>query len=658
MPVFTDSERVTLTLIAQTFAPALSDEPHGLTVGAVDLAVPVALEEALKRVLDAQMLRQVRLWLRLIEQPVFNRLTVGSGKAFSVMLPDEREALLRAWAQSRYEVARRAFQGLKRLTLFLFYSMMPDGQPNPTWQVITYRSPEWANDLSSVRPITPLTFSAEAELSTDVLIIGSGAGGSVVAGELSAAGHDVIVVEKGDYYHDADFHGRELESTEHLFEHYGSLATTDYGLHILAGSVLGGGTTINWGASIRTPDTVLDEWARVYGFTGALSPAFKAGMEAVCARLNVNVETPANAQNRVMCAGLERLGYHVEVIPRNVKGCVDCGFCNFGCPYGAKQSAVKTYLQDAHGRGGRIIVRAMAERILIERGTAVGAVLRVSDGAGRTHSVTVHARVVVVAAGALHTPALLLRSGLENDNIGAHLHLHPTTVIYGLFDQSIRGWEGPSLGRISNQFVDLDGRGWGVRLEIAPVHPGIAALTLPWESGRQHKRLMGSLAHLANIIILTRDYGEGRVTVSRRGALRIHYRLHPYDARHMMHGLIEALRVHHAAGAREVSSPHARHLYYRAGEDSSPNFEAYLAAVRAEGLRPNSFALFSAHQMSSCRIGRDTSIGALDPTGETYEVRNLYVADASAMPSATGVNPMISIMATAHYIAQHIKARL
>jgi hypothetical protein len=262
----------------------------------------------------------------------------------------------------------------------------------------------------------------------------------------------------------------------------------------------------------------------------------------------------------------------------------------------------------------------------------------------------------VVAAGAIHTPALLLRSGLVNANIGANLHLHPVTVTYGIFDEPITPWQGPPMSRLSTEFADMDGRGYGVRLETAPVHPGISALTFSWQSGQEHKRLMRNLNHTANIIILTRDFYGGRVAVDRGGQPVLHYQLHPYDARHLMRGLLEALRVHIAAGAREISSPHNDALVYRPAEGG--DFEAYLKQVESRGFQPNTYMLFSAHQMSSCRIGGNSALGAVDPGGESYEVRNLFVADGSVLPTASGVNPMLTIMGTAHYLAQQIKARL
>jgi choline dehydrogenase-like flavoprotein len=658
MNFFSQTQKRALAALCETFAPALAadgDDAALMGASSRDVGLADALETGLLRVMDDSQRRELTLFLTMIEQGAFNGVTAGAWRGFSALSLPERERVLRAWALSDVPKARMTFQALKRLSLFLFYSLVRDDQRNPTWGALHYPGGVGAQ-AAAPRPITPLAITGDTTLTADVLIIGSGAGGGVVAGELTAAGYDVIVVEKGDYYAESDFDGRELTATERMFESYGALTTRDLGMVILAGSTLGGGTTVNWSASFRTPDDVLHEWARDYGFSAASSADFQSSLDAVCTRINVT--TPAacnNPLNNALADGCRALGYAIKPIPRNVQGCEDCGFCNFGCAFGAKQGTLKTYLQDAHLRGARIIVRGYVERITQSAGSATGAEVRVTDADGRQHSVTIRAKIVVAAAGALHTPPLLRRSGLHNPNIGANLHLHPTTVVYGLFDHAIRGWQGVPMGMVSTEFANLDGTGYGARLETAPIHPGIAALTLPWVAARQHRRLMGKLEHLANIIILARDRGSGRVTADKQGRLRIEYQLAAGDAAHLVRGMEAALRVHVAAGAREVCSPHSDYNPYHPQDGDPAALEAYLRQTAARRLRTNSFALFSAHQMSSCRIGKDAAQGALDPTGQTYEVRNLYVADGSVMPTATGVNPMISIMATAHHIAHGIK---
>jgi len=270
--------------------------------------------------------------------------------------------------------------------------------------------------------------------------------------------------------------------------------------------------------------------------------------------------------------------------------------------------------------------------------------------------VRVKARAVVVAAGSIHTPALLRRSGLGNVHIGANLHLHPTTMISSQFNELMEGWCGAPQTRMSREFADLDGHGYGVWLETAPIHPGLAAQAFNWYSGRNHKRTMQAIRHFANIIVLTRDYYGGQVTTDKHGQPVVRYRLHPVDGRHLQRGLTEAIKIHAAAGATRIYSPYQGLPGFTPGHNGS--LDCYLQRVKSAGFKPNKFALFSAHQMSTCRIAGSSTLGAVNPAGETYEVKNLYVADGSVLPTAAGVNPMLTIMGTAHYLAQHIKARL
>jgi choline dehydrogenase-like flavoprotein len=659
MSFLNPTQKHTLALICDTLIPALDAENaqdahlYGLSAAETDLAD--ALEEGIEYVTDAASRMQLQIVLNLFESPLFNRVAVGKAQAFSEMSLDDRTEALRSWGNSDLAPARQVFQSIKRLAMFLFYASTSHNEPNPAWSSLRYpdRPPEVE---PSPAPIKPLNITEPTTLYTDVLVIGSGAGGGVVAGELSAAGKEVIVVEKGAYYPDHQLGTGEYAS-QSLFEKRGLLTTSDLSMSVLAGTTLGGGTTINWAASLRTPEDVLYEWEHDYGFTGASSEDFQHSLDAVLKRMNVGVEdSPVNGLNAVLERGCKALSYDMSTIPRNVSGCEECGFCNFGCVFGAKQSTLKTYLQDAHQRGTRIIINAHVTRLLIERRTAVGAELHVQSADGLKHSVTIRSKYVVVAAGSIHTPALLMRSGLTNANIGTNLHLHPVTVTYGLFDEPVLGWQGPPMTRLSRQFANLDGRGYGVRLETAPVHPGLAAATFPWQSGVSHKRMMSNLPHLSNIITITRDRHAGHITLNAQGEPVIHYKLHPHDAAHLLKGAVESLRVHVAAGATEVSSPHNRQMIYRPAEDGK--LDDYLHEVEARGLHPNAFSLFSAHQMSSCRVAGDSATGALDPSGQTYEVRNLYVADGSVLPTASGVNPMVSIMATAHFLAQRMKAQM
>lgn len=658
LSVFSDHELAVLTAVCDTLAPSLTvtPDPGGFYARkASDLHIPTVLSHMLPRISNPTQLAGLKLALNLIDQAWFNGLVDRNPRPFLLMSPDERTALLQDWSGSGIGIRRQIFQALKRLTLFLFYTLLDETNCNPNWPAIDYSGPP-PTPAPTERSIKPLTLTEDTTLDADVVIVGSGAGGGVMAGELTAAGLDVIVLEKGGYYVESDFDGRELPSAERLFEKQGFLTTEDLSVILLAGSTLGGGTTINWSASLRTPDHALHEWESVYGVTGFTGPEYQQALDAVSARINVNQEECAlNEQNAVLERGSIALGYSYKTIPRNVKGCENCGFCNFGCRVGSKQGTMRTYLQDAHNRGARIAVNTHVDRVLIENGAAVGVIGTTRTSDGLPVRLTVRARAVVIAAGSIHTPAVLMRSGLTNEHIGRNLHLHPTSISYGIYEKPIHGWSGVIMSRYVSQFNNLD-NGYGVVIETAPTHPGIAALVLAWSDGMQHKGVMGRIAHLSNMIIIARDRDGGRIALDKDGNPQIHYSLSTRDGAHLMRGILESMRIHRAAGALEIGGPHTTPHVYRA--NGKTDFEAYLRSIEAAGLQKNRFALTSAHQMSSARMGGNPAQGAIDPSGETFEVRNLYVADGSALPTASGVNPMLTIMSVAYIVAQHLKTRL
>lgn len=639
----------TLVAVCDAFIPALP--PHGPAApfwarAASDLRVPRFVAEAMATLPDAQ-LRQFRQLLDLLGSPL------ADWRLSPIQARDEagREALLRGWAHSPIPLKRQGFQALKRLATFAFYALTDSDGQNPNWAAIGYEGP-----LSAPPSVAPtLTLSqldGASELACDVVVVGSGAGGGVVAGELARAGARVIVLEKGGYYDRADFTQRELEGMQRLYEARGMLASTDLGILVLAGACVGGGTTVNWAGSFRTPPAVLDEWATVHGLSFVRSADFAASFAAVEARLDVDTdESPCNPQNEALWRGCTALGYEVRPIPRNVRGCEPeaCGYCGFGCQHGAKQGVLWTYLADAQAHGARLFANAEVQRVLVEDGLAVGVMARIE---GR--EVRVRARRVVVAAGAIHSPAVLLRSGLRHPHLGRHLTLHPTVAVAARYAQRMVPWKGVQMAVVSDEFTALDGA-WGVKIETPPAHPGLTALALPWESGVQHKAAMLDAAHLGNFIVLTRDRFGGRITLARDGAPLIHYTLSRYDRRHLIRGVREAACIHQAAGAEEIFFPQARLRRFHCGSD---DLERFCADLERWEWGANQFSLFSAHQMGSCRMGGDPARHVLTPEAESREVRHLYVTDASAFPSASGANPMLTIQALAHHAAQGIARRL
>jgi long-chain-alcohol oxidase len=266
----------------------------------------------------------------------------------------------------------------------------------------------------------------------------------------------------------------------------------------------------------------------------------------------------------------------------------------------------------------------------------------------------VRARAVVAAAGAIETPALLLRSGLGGQ-VGRHLHLHPGTAAMGVFDEPVRWWEGTLQARYSAELRDRLGP-YAPVFETVPLHPGMAAVALPWRSAAEHRSLMERSANLSLVGVLCRDTAAGRVRIDRDGGPRVRWRLNAADEARMAAGLAAAGQVLAAAGASEVFSLHRRRLAFRPGPPDA--HRAWAEATGRAGFGRGQATLASYHQMGSCRMGSDPATSAVGPDHQTHQVGSLYVADASLFPTASGVNPMLSVMALAHRAAGRIAADL
>ena len=603
--------------------------------------------------LGAEQQAEVRQALQLLGSPLVGLTWGGALRPLAQLSGAQAEQLLQRWAQSDIALLRKAFMGLKKLVTFIYYSDAA-AIPNPNWADIGYGGP-LAQPVAAQRPLQVLRCAADTVLHCDTVVVGSGAGGAVVAAELAEAGHDVIIVEKGAYVPESEFTQREAEMLARLYEQRAAFTSSNGGVTMFAGSCLGGGTTVNWAGAFRTPDYILQQWASAHHVPHFTTAGYQRSLDAVTEAGHVGTdESPHNFQNQALWDGAQALGYAVQLIARNTDGCRQagscqaCGYCLFGCRSGAKQGGLRTHIWRAQNAGARILVDSNVQRVLLQRGQAAGVL--VQQGAAR---VTIHARRVVVAAGALHTPALLWRSGLQHAQLGRNLYLHPTLAVAADYGRPMRAWEGPMMSAVCNHFAQLDGN-YGFLLETPPAHPGLFALALPWHSGRAHKQAMLAGERLGSFIVLLRDRDPGQVVADRHGQPLIRHRLSNYDAAHLLHGMQTAARVHAAAGAQVVYLPHA--AAPEALRVGAPHFAATLAQAGAWSMQPNRFTLFSAHQMSTCRMGGNARTHPLAPSGELRAARGLFVADGSALPECSGVNPMLSIQALAHFIAQGIKA--
>ncbi len=662
----TSEEFALLEMICDTFLPTL-EPPDGSDEeivayyrrNAADLHIAQLIAEKLAEE-GPEVQADLHRFLSLFTAAPISLLFAGSAKPFVELTQEQRERYLLALANSPIGVFRQGYQGLKRLAGLFYFSALNEQGVNPNWSVQEYTAPEPPPAVA--RPITPLEITEETTLEADVVVIGSGAGGGVVAGELATAGKRVVVLEKGGYNYEGNFSHHEMQAMPEMFLKRGALATTDLGVIMMAGSTLGGGTVVNWMTSFRTPNDVLEEWDEQSGLRGCFtSSQLQESFAAVEQRISVNTKhSQHNRQNQLLFDGVSALGYHGGVIPRNAIGCEQrCGTCTFGCRHGCSQSTMKTYLQDAYEHGARIVVRCSAEKVLIEGGRAVGVEACAYDTqTGKTHRVTVRANVVVVAAGALQTPLLLQRSGVENAHIGRHLHMHPTAISVGDYAEKVYAWRGVLQSAYSDQFRHLDGN-YGYKLEVAPTHPGLFGLATPWYGAQTYREEMANVAHLASVLVLTRDKDEGRVTMNRAGEPVIQYVVSAYDRKHVLHGLHQGTRIHFAAGARRVISLQNRPTELKRGANETVaevQIRAFDRLIAQRGLGPNRIVMFSAHQMGTCRMGKNPQTSVVNEYQQVHDVRGLFVCDSSVFPTACGVNPMLSVMGLAHRASQYIKS--
>ncbi|KAF6168914.1 hypothetical protein GIB67_038411 [Kingdonia uniflora] len=503
--------------------------------------------------------------------------------------------------------------------------------------------------------------SASLTIHCDAVVVGSGSGGGVIAGVLAKAGYKVVVLEKGNYYARNTLSLLEGPTMDQMYQGSGIVATDDLGVIILAGSTVGGGSTINWSASIKTPQHVIDDWSNNYELELFDSKLYKEAMEVVCGRMEVQSENYGEGfNNAVLRKGCLELGYPVNDIPRNSPPDHYCGWCCLGCKDGRKKGTSETWLVDMVNSGNGVILPGCEViKVLHERkkgrtqDTATG-ILFEFDNYGKGKEVY-HAKskVTIIAGGAIGTPVLLRESGLRNPNIGKHLHLHPVAMAWGYFPDKFeqkKSYEGGIMTAMSTVVAEFDSSGYGAVIQAPALHPGMFSAVTPWVSGIDIKERMRRFSRTAHVFALARDRGSGEVS----STSKLSYKMDHSDEKNLQNGLEKVLRILAAAGAIEIGTHHHKGKRLNVNRASSHEFEKFVKEESGRDLRNLSGPICSAHQMGSCRMGIDPVRSVVNQRGETWEVEGLFLADSSVFPTALGVNPMVTIQAIAYCTSQSV----
>jgi choline dehydrogenase-like flavoprotein len=482
-------------------------------------------------------------------------------------------------------------------------------------------------------------------LRTDVVIVGSGAGGAVVARELSRAGRSVVVLEEGDWVRPTEYGSlTPAQMLRRSWREAGMAAAVGLGdtpfISVLSGKCVGGSSVLTGGVCFRIPDEVLHGWSTDLGLRTMTPEGVDRHFEEI-ERL-VHVETvPDEMRSRsteLFLDGAAKMGVPMKPIRRNTSGCRGVSRCNFGCPHGAKLSVDISLLPDACAHGATIISDALATQVDVTGGVARGVRGRLltEDGdAGATFEL--RAKLVVVACGSLHTPLLLRRSGLDSPHLGRHLTLHPGFRVGAIFDERVDGWDGALQSVYSDHFAK-DG------ITLVSVFPPASVLAAAFPGlGSRHREHVHKMRNLAVFGGMIHDQGGGRVMRWLGREPLLTYRMAKQDAERLLRGIAILAHMGLAAGAKEIAMP----VFGMDTIQSERQLDAFVA-------HPPPMARIECtayHPLGSAKMSVDSRGGVVRESGETWQVDNLYIADGSVLPTSIGVNSQLGIMGVAHKIA-------
>ncbi len=481
--------------------------------------------------------------------------------------------------------------------------------------------------------------------SIEVAVIGSGSGGGVAAHLLNAK-YEVGIFEKGNYANGET--NNETFGYHNFYETYAMQQTRGYKVLLLAGSGVGGGTSINWTTSLRTPDNILNEWDSLTGQNNYFNSSnFKSSMDFICQQLNVS-----EANNRIpqketkLAEGLSRNDIGYKIIPRNTSNdqCLESGFSTFGHSDESINSSYKTWFPEDKFNSQNVYSNTSVKHLTISNGRATH--INVEKN-GNVQQIAVDK--VVLAAGSLNTPKILLNSGYKNKHLGQHLKLHPVSGVAGKFSEEQKPWAGTMQGIYSDDNLFMKDN-YGYLLEGLPMHPSLFFPFFP-NNNDNFEDFIKSYNYWSGSIVLTSDKSSGSI-INKNPQHLWDYNLNDFDHSNLLHGLENLVRANYLAGAEEIMVAASPTMHWK--KSSNVNIEDFINQIRAIKNEPFRILLGSAHQMGTARINPNPEQGVVGLDGKVHGLENVYIVDASTFPRCSGVNPMISIQSMSHFLMSKI----